>query len=63
MSGKDLTNDQIIDEFFKNGLWFVDWPKPIRLTGVSVKVEPTGYLVILKGITAEGPVVAFKGAR
>lgn len=63
MSKKELTRDQLVDEFFKTSLWFVEWPSPIRLTGVTVKIEPTGYLLILKGITAEGPVVAFKGAR
>jgi hypothetical protein len=30
---------------------------------VKIKVEPTGLLLILTGITAEGPVVGFIGAQ
>lgn len=52
-----------LEEFFATRMWFTEFEEPIRLTGVSIKVEPTGYLVILKGITAEGPRVAFVGVK
>lgn len=48
-----------IEEFMTRKIWFADNLGVRRLTGFSVKVEPNGFLAILKGISAEGPVVAF----
>ena len=46
-----------------NKVWVADWPGIARITGVKIKCEPTGYLVILNAISAEGPMVGFVGAR
>lgn len=50
-------------EWFRNNLWFVDWPGGERLVGLTIKVEPTGYLLILRFISAEGPKVGFYGCQ
>lgn len=52
-----------ICEFFRSKLWYVDWQNGERLIGCSLKVEPTGYLAILKFISAEGPKVGFCGGK
>lgn len=52
-----------LDEFFQQKVWFLDFGPTIRLVGVTIKVEPTGYLAILRAITAEGPKVAFLGKK
>jgi hypothetical protein len=50
-------------EWFRNGLWFASWSNGERLVGLTIKVEPTGYLAILKFITAEGPKVGFYSSK
>lgn len=55
MSGKLL----ILEEFFKHKIWFLDFGPEVRLVGCSLKIEATGLLLILRGVSAEGPVVAF----
>lgn len=52
-----------VEEFFKQALWFLDRTIDQRLLGLTIKVEPTGYLAIFRAITAEGPVVAFYQAQ
>jgi hypothetical protein len=50
------------DDLFTRGVWVQEWPGGVRLQGVSIKVKWGEYLVILKGVSAEGPMVAFMGA-
>lgn len=52
----------VLEEFLRNRIWFCDFGANVRLVGMSIKIEPNGLFVILKAITAEGPVVAFTGA-
>lgn len=58
----DLDKLMVLEDFLRQGVWFLDWLGGARLTGITIKVEPAGKLVILKAITAEGPKVAFVGA-
>jgi len=50
-----------VDYFFANKVWFLDFGDPVRLVGLNLKMQPGSVFCILKGITAEGPVVAFYG--
>ena len=61
MTGLDKL--QIIEDFFKQTIWFQECGEGVRLVGASLKIEPTGMLLILRGISAEGPLVAFVGGR
>jgi len=53
----------VVDEFFQRGLWLTQEGGGRRVTGASLKLSPTGYLLIVRAYGAEGPVVAFVGAR
>jgi len=55
----EVQYDIIFDEFFTRNVWLLEWEDGIRLTGLSLKCEFTGYLAVLRGISAEGPKVAF----
>lgn len=46
----------------KQRLWLSDLGGDARVTGVSVKVSPSGLLMVIKAVSAEGPKVAFVGA-
>ena len=59
---KELTDVQAMDDWFTSTCWFTEWPIPVRLAKVTIKVDPTGVLAIITGITSEGPVVGFFGA-
>jgi len=52
---------QAFDDFRKGKLWFLGMEQGLRVVGVTIKVEPGGYLVVIKAITAEGPKIAFVG--
>lgn len=58
---KNATDLQLVEEFLTDNLWFLEMDSGIRIRGCSIKVEPSGFLVVLKGKSAEGPVVAFMG--
>lgn len=58
-----LDKVQVLDEFFRQKVWFVDCGDSRRIVGVSIKVEPNGYLAIIKAISPEGPQVAFLGKK
>jgi len=53
----------LVNEWFTYSMWISDWTPVSRLVGCSLKVETSGYLAILKGISAEGPMVAFVGEK
>lgn len=53
----------VLEEFFSQVVWFLDFGPSLRVVGASIKVEPTGYLLVLRAKSAEGPQVAFVGAR
>ena len=52
----------VVEEFFAQKIWFLDVGEGVRVCGASIKVEPSGYLLVLKGRSAEGPKVTFIGA-
>lgn len=52
----------VLEEFYAQQIWFLDFGGNRRLMGVSIKVDPSGILAILKAISPEGPQVAFVGA-
>lgn len=52
---------QLFDDFCRGPLWLMGAGTGSRIMGVSLKVEPTGYLLIIRAVTAEGPKVAFVG--
>lgn len=52
----------VLEEFFARKMWFLDLGDGRRVSGASIKVEPSGYLLVLKARSAEGPQVAFVGA-
>jgi hypothetical protein len=54
---------QAVDEFLKNGAWFLEFGGDKRVRGMTLKIEPTGYLLVLKVATPEGPQVAFYGCE
>jgi hypothetical protein len=58
----ELDKGVVIDDILLRRIYFYEWNQSVRLASISIKVDPTGVLAILKGITAEGPVVAFKGS-
>lgn len=58
---ESLDKLEIVDEFLRHQLWLQDLGEGRRLTGVSIKIRPEGYLVILKAISKEGHLVAFLG--
>lgn len=51
----------IVNEWLTRSLWIEGIGQHKKLTGVSIKVQPTGLLMILKAISPEGPVIAFVG--
>ena len=53
----------VLEEFYARKVWFLDIGDGKRMSGLTIKCEPTGYLAILKAISAEGPKVAFLGAN
>lgn len=53
----------VLEEFYGQKLWFLDLGGDQRVYAASIKVEPSGYLLILRARSAEGPQVAFVGAR
>lgn len=53
----------LMDEYLLQGLWREKFDEIARLVGVTIKVEPLGYLAVFKATGAEGPVVAFKTFR
>ncbi len=52
-----------LEDFYARAVWFLEFETGARVSGLTIKCEPTGYLAIIKAITAEGPKVAFLGAR
>ena len=52
-----------MEEILQYKVWFYEFGEPIRLTGISIKLDAQGLLCILRARTAEGPKVAFVGAR
>jgi hypothetical protein len=54
---------QSVDEFFRTKAWFLQWQDGIRMTGYTLKIEPTGYLLVIKAISPEGPLVGFYGCE
>lgn len=52
----------VLEEFYAQKIWFLDFGDGRRLHGASIKIEASGYLLILKARSSEGPVVAFVGA-
>lgn len=56
---EELDKLEVLEGWLQHGVWFVEFGDGVRLTGVSIKIQPSGHLAILKGITAEGPKVAF----
>ncbi len=61
MGREELDKLRVLDDFLQNQIWFTDVGALRRLTGVTIKVEPSGYLAVIKAVTAEGPEVAFMG--
>lgn len=53
----------LLDEELKLKIWFRGAEAGLRVTGVTLKCEPTGVLVIVKAISAEGPVITFRGCK
>lgn len=51
----------LFDDLCRGPLWLAGQELGLRVMGVSIKVEPTGYLVVFRAVTAEGPRVAFVG--
>lgn len=49
----------VLEEFYATKVWFLNWPNGIRVTAISLKIQPGSILAILKAISAEGPMVAF----
>lgn len=52
----------VLEEFFAQKIWFLDVGEGVRICGATIKVEPSGYLLVLKGRSSEGPKVSFVGA-
>jgi hypothetical protein len=48
-----------LEEWFATKVWFLEWGNGHRLVDMSLKIQPGGYLLILRAISAEGPQVAF----
>lgn len=61
MSG-ELDKLVVLEEFFAQKLWFLELGDGRRVSGASIKIEASGYLLIIKARSAEGPQVAFVGA-
>lgn len=55
----DLDKLQVLEDWLTQGVWFEDFGTEIRLVGITIKVQPGGHLAVLRGITSEGPKVAF----
>lgn len=53
----------VLEEFFVQRLWFLNVGQDRRIIGCSIKVEPTGYLAVLKAITPAGRQVTFVGSK
>lgn len=53
---------EVLEDFFTQPVWFLEFGEGRRLVGITVKVEPQGYLAVLKCISPEGPQVAFVGS-
>lgn len=51
----------VLEEFFAQKIWFLELGMGIRVHGCSIKVEPQGYLLVIRARSAEGPKVAFVG--
>ena len=51
----------VLEEFYAQKIWFLKLEDGKRIYGASIKVEPSGYLLVLKARSAEGPQVAFIG--
>lgn len=51
------------DDLCRTNLWLQGMDQGLRIMGVTIKVESTGYLVVVKAISAEGPKVAFVGCK
>lgn len=43
------------------GLWLQEWPGISRLTEIKIRFQVSNVLMILKGISSEGPKIAFVG--
>lgn len=50
-----------VDGWYRSGAWLADWGAGVRVIEIRLKITPTGGLAIVKGISAEGPVVTFYG--
>lgn len=59
----DLGKLGVLEEFMRQRLWFIDVGQERRVVGMSIKIEPTGYLAVVKTISAEGPEVCFVGTK
>lgn len=53
----------VVEEFYAQKLWFLDLGSGVRVYGATLKIEPSGYLLVIKARSAEGPQVAFVGAQ
>ena len=62
MKSQELDKLQVLEEFLARGMWFLELGEGVRVSGATIKVEPSGYLLVLKARSAEGPKVAFVGA-
>lgn len=53
----------IVEHFFSHAVWIMEFSDSVRLIGITIKVEPSGYLAVMKGLRGDGPIVGFIGAR
>lgn len=53
----------LVNAWLTRDLWLQDIAGGKRLVGASLKIQPTGLLLVLKSISAEGPFVAFVGGN
>jgi hypothetical protein len=53
----------VLEEFFAQQIWFLDVGVGRRVIGLTIKVEPTGYLAVIKAIGTGGPEVSFAGSQ
>lgn len=63
-SGKGSNGRTVVeDEFFTRKIWLLDWEDGVTFDGLSIKVGFDELVAVVKGHTAEGPVVAFMAKR
>jgi hypothetical protein len=57
MTGSDRL--AVLEHWLVHGVWVDQQIDGIRLVGLNIKVTPQNIFCILKGVSAEGPKVAF----